>query len=109
MFNWSGNYTFPKITDVINISDPSNINWLDIFTYLWIVFLGNWFFGLVIGAIGCALYIKYDKPLPVIAFYIIMVLLFQAVLPGILLTIIGVFSGFAIGVILYKIFISNTE
>jgi len=109
MFNWSGNFTFPKLTDVINVSDPANIQWMDIFTYIWIVFLGNWFFGMVIGVIGVALYIKFDKPVPVIVFYIVMALLFQAVLPGILLTIIGILSGFAIGILLYQVLISKGE
>jgi len=109
MFDWDGNITFPKLTDIFNVSDYTNINWLDMFTHLWIVFLGNWFFAAVVGAIGAAVYMKYNNAMVTVAYFIVMSILLGAVLPIIFLTIIGIVSGFAIGILLYQTFISKEE
>ena len=109
MFNWSNETYFPKLTDLFNLSDLTNINWLDMFTYIWIAFLGSWFFGMLIGTIAAALYIKYDNAIVTIAFLIIASAILNAVLPSIFLFVIGIISGIVIGVLFYQAFISKEE
>jgi len=109
VFDWANKTYFPKLSDLFNMSDLSNTNWLDIFTYIWIAFLGSWFFGMVVGAIGAALYIKYNNAIVTIAYFIIASALLSAVLPSIFLFIVGIIVGLVIGVLFYQAFISKEE
>lgn len=115
MFNWTYNISIPKVTDVINTSHFP-MNFMQIFTYIWVWFMGGWFFAGVIGVIGGALYIKTNNVLSTVAFYIIMVVLLTPVLRATGTTIIsaegfiymvGLIVGVAIGFSIYKLMIYN--
>lgn len=116
--NWSENVTFPKITDVLDGSNPPNI--LQLGTYTWIWFLGGWFFAAFIGGVGVALYMKYENVIVTVVFCIVMFILLGGTsgifftssgsgLPdaSIFVYIIGIFSAFAIGSLLYKLFVKG--
>jgi len=118
MFNWSENITLPTITDAINISDlPVNV--LRLFTYMWVWFLGGWFFAGVIGVLGAALYVKYDNAMVPGSFLIIMVILFGGLFTAttgtpvasaeIVLYVIGMLVAFVIGMGLYMLFINKGD
>jgi hypothetical protein len=115
MFNWS-NITpdIPRLTDVINGSGGP-IAVLRLFTYPWIWFLGGWFIAMIIGALGAALYIKYDNVMVPAVFFIIMSILFGGVLSAdsggylgsadIFMYIVILLAAFCIGFLLYKLFV----
>lgn len=115
MFNWS-NVTpdIPKLTDLINGSGGS-VAVLRLFTYPWIWFLGGWFIAMVLGAIGAALYIKYDNYMVPSVFFIIMVLIFGSVLhvdsggylgsADIFIYIVILATAFTMGFLLFKVFV----
>ena len=122
MFNLTNNITLPKIGDVINSSSLSGggaPNILQIFTYLWVFYMGGWFFAAVFGIIGAALYIKYDNAVVPVVFFIIMMMLFGGVftaIPGAGLVsasgfmfIIGIIIAFTLGFLLYQFFISKED
>ena len=71
MYNWT-NVTIPRITDVFN---NTSRNPARLFTYPWVEFLGPWFFAAIIGALAGALFIKYEKPIVPVVFFIICTLL----------------------------------
>lgn len=103
MFNWT-NTTIPKLTDIFN---NTSRNPARIVTYPWVEFLGPWFFALVIGALAGAVYIKYQKPVVPIVFFVVMILLVNVVMPVNLIYIVGIITGFVIGFIFYQLFISE--
>jgi hypothetical protein len=117
MFNISTNITLPKLGDAINTSHiPPDI--FGIFTYIWILNFGGWFFAAIFGIIGAALYIKYDNAVVPVAFFIIMVILFGNVIgatepgiptAGIFVFFIGAIAAFVLGFLLYQLFISKEE
>jgi hypothetical protein len=117
MFNWS-NITpdIPRITDVLNTNDtPMNV--LRLFTYPWIWFLGGWFIAMIIGAIGAALYIKFDNVMYPAVFFILMAIFFSGVLSaepagpipsaGVFIYIIVLLAAFCIGFLLYQLFVKK--
>ena len=117
MFDWNNTTVdIPKLTDVLKTSDTP-MNYLQIFTYPWIWFLGGWFVAMLVGALGAALYIKYDNVMIPAVFFILMALFFGGVLAvdpagpvpaaDIFLTIIILLSAFAIGFLLYKLFVKK--
>lgn len=119
-FNWSASVDFPKITDVINGSEsPPPV--LQMTTYVWIWFMGGWFFAALIGAFGVGLYMKYENVMVTISFFLIMLILlggtsgiFFAESGGIpsaeiFVYIIGIFSAFGIGALLYRLFIKGGD
>jgi len=105
MFNWT-NTTLPKLTDIFN---NSSRNPTRVFTYPWVEFLGGWFFAIVIGAIASALYVKYQKPIVPVVFFVIMTLLLGRVMPDNFVYIVGIITGFVIGFVLYQLYISKGE
>jgi len=118
MFNWSTNITLPKLTDVINASQTPPYPIMQMFTYIWVWFLGGWFFAGVIGVIGAALYIKYENWMVPVAFFVTsMVFLgpvFRATpvmssLPSAeyFSYILGLLIAFGIGLMLYMFFVSR--
>jgi len=109
MFNWTGNYSFPKITDLFNMTNITDVNWLGFTTHLWVAIFGNWFFAMLIGVIGAGLYIKFENATYATVYFIIMGILFGAVLPFLFLTLIGLIGGFTVGILLYQVFISKDE
>ena len=109
MFNFTDKYTLPKLTDLINMSDINNMDWFGVTTYLWIELFGTWFFAMVIGVIGAGIYIKYDNVMFTMVYFLVFGLLLSQVLPFMFLTIIGIFGGFAVGILLYQVFISKNE
>lgn len=109
MFDWANKTYFPKFTDLFNMSDLPNTNWLDMFTYIWISFMGDWFYGMIIGAIGAALYVKYENAPVTITYFIVMTALFTAVLPSIFLFIVGSITGITIGIVFYEVFFRRDE
>lgn len=109
MFNYTGDYDFPDLTDLFEFGDIANADWLSMATYLWVAVFGNWFFAMVIGVIGAAIFIKYDNTMITSVYFIVMGLLFGAVLPFLFLTIIGIFAGFSVGILFYQVFISKNE
>ena len=109
MYNGSGNFSFPKLTDLFNVSDIEHVNWLGFTTSLWVAVFGNWFFAMVIGVIGAGVYIKYENATVAAVYFIVMGILFGAVLPFLFLTLIGLIGGFTVGILLYQVFISKEE
>ena len=118
MFNLTENVTFPKLTDVLEVADQP-MNYWRMFTYPWVFYLGGWFFAAVIGALAGALYIKYDNAMVPVTFAIIMVIFYGAVLRAepagdlvsaeIFVFLVGILGAFAIGFVLYQLFISKEE
>ena len=120
MYNWTQNISLPKLSDVLNGSDVP-MNFMQIFTYAWVWFLGGWFFAALIGAFGAALYIKYDNPMPAVVFFIISILLlggtggiFFVSTPNmpdasVFVYIVGLLSAVTIGIVLYMLFVSKKE
>jgi glycerol uptake facilitator-like aquaporin len=107
MFNWT-NVSFPKITDVFRLGE--DINFYDVFFYVYIQVLGIWFFAFILGAIGGAIYIKTENTAVTAAFFIIATVLLGGiypvgVLPNIFVYIIGLFVAFILGLLLYNFFI----
>jgi hypothetical protein len=109
MFDWANETYFPKLSDLFNTSDIENVNWFDMFTYLWVSFLGTWFFASVVGAIGAALYIKYENAMVTVAYFIIAAALLNIVLDQVFLLILGLMTGLTIGILLYHAFIAKEE
>ena len=117
MFNWTNNITLPKITDVINTSDmPNGI--ANIFTYIWIWFLGGWFFAIIIGVIGAALYVKYENIMVTIAWYVVAIgflggttgiLSVETSVPSAVMFayVVGIFAAVGIGILLYRFFVDK--
>ena len=91
------------------MSDIENVNWLGFTTYLWTAIFYNWFFAMVIGVIGAGVYIKSENATYAAVYFIIMGILFGAVLPFFFLTLIGIIGGFTVGILLYQVFISKEE
>lgn len=118
MFEWTENVTLPKITDVLDLSEQPMPIWR-LFTYAWLYCFGGWFIAGVIGALAAALYIKYDNAMVPVSFAAIMIILYGAVLradPGgdlpsaeIFVFLVGTLCAFAIGFLLYQLFISKEE
>lgn len=118
MFNYTENITLPKLSDVINTSSFP-INFMQVFTYAWVWFLGGWFFAGVIGVLGAALYMKYDNVMVPVAFFVLMMVFLGPVMnvepigpiPSAegFVYLIGLFAAFAIGITLYMLFISKRE
>jgi uncharacterized membrane protein YagU involved in acid resistance len=115
LFNWSSNITLPKLTDVINASQTPPYPVLQIFTYIWIWFLGGWFFAGVIGVIGAVLYEKYENVMVPIAFFVVMMVFFGPLLRASPVMsslpsaeyfsyILGLIIAFGIGLTLYMFF-----
>jgi len=119
MFNLTDNITLPKIGDVINQNITSNPDILRIFTYLWVFYMGGWFFAAVFGIIGAALYIKYDNAVVPVVFFIVMMILFGGVFTAVpggglvsasgFMFIIGIIIAFTLGFLLYQFFISKED
>lgn len=121
MFNLTDtNISVPKLTDVINSSEfPPNV--LQIFTYVWVWFLGAWFYAAVVGAVGAALYIKYDNAMVPIVFFMVMFLLLGGTsgvlfvstntMPSaaIFVYLIGILASFVVGLTIYMLLISKRE
>ena len=104
MFNLSNDTVLPKISNVLN---NSSLNPARVFTEPWILFMGGWFFALVIGALSGALYIKYENALVPIVFFVICSLLLSPVMPDGFIGIVGIIAGFAIGFLLYKLYVKE--
>ena len=119
MFNWSENVTLPKLEDALGNDTPPNI--LRMFTYPWILLLGGWFFAALVGAFGAALYIKYNNAMVPVVFFILCILFFGGTggifftetegLPdvAIFVYIIGLIGAYAIGTVLYMLFVDKGE
>lgn len=118
MFNWTENVTFPKLTDVLDITDqPMNL-WR-IFTYPWVFYFGGWFFAAIIGALAAALYIKSNNAMVPVTFAIVMMIFYGGVLRAepagdlvsaeVFVFLVGILGAFAIGFLLYQLFISKEE
>ena len=99
-----------KITDLFDGSTfPPNI--LQVFTYIWVWFLGGWFFAGIIGAVGCMLYVKYENWAVSASYFIIMITLYLGVLQATpvggmpsaesFIFFIGVFVSIGIGFLLF--------
>ena len=118
MFNWTENVTFPKISDVLNVSDVP-MNFMGIFIEPWILFMGGWFFAAFFGAVGASLYLKYDNAMVAVAFFILMFSLCNSIFlvdptgyipsASIFLYIVGLLATFAVGFLLYQFFVSKKE
>ena len=119
MFNWSDNITIPKISDLDWSSTPPDV--LRVFTYVWVWFLGAWFFAAVIAVIGAAIYVKYENAMVSVAWFIISFSLLGGT-SGILFVstpsmpsasvfvyIVGLVVAFLIGITLYMMFVSKRE
>lgn len=118
MFNWTENITLPKLSDLINGSDlPPNV--ARVFTYVWVTFLGGWFFAIVIGIIGGALQMKQKNTMATVVYFIIMTSIFNSVLfidpegaipsASAFVYFVGVMAAFVIGFLLYQLFVSKRE
>lgn len=118
-FNWSDKITIPNLNDIINTSDTP-INILRVFTYLWVWFLGGWFFAGVIGVLAASLYVKYDNAMIPAVFLILSVILLGGVftatpvssgLPAaeVVRFILGVIIAFVIGLAFYMVFVNKGE
>ena len=117
MLNLTDNITVPKLTDVFNGSNFTNAHdILRMFTYPWVEMLGGWFFAMVIGFLAAALYIKYENAMIPVVFSIVMCILFGAVLrvttpalpsASIFIYIVAVLAAFAIGFMLYELFVKD--
>ena len=105
MYNWT-NVTIPKLTDFFN---NSSRNAAQIVTVAWVDFLGGWFFAAVLGVIASALYIKTKNVMGPIALLVIGNLLLGRILPDSFLYLVGLIVAFAIGFILYQLFVSKEE
>jgi len=112
MFNGT-DIDLPDITDVFDTSNPSNTNFFDMFTYVFVQFLGVWFFALLIGAIGGALYIKTENTPMTIVYFMVMTALLggfypHGVLPEVFVYIVGIIVAFVLGFLLYQLFVSKS-
>ena len=119
MFNWTDNVSIPKISDLNWSETPPDV--LRIFTYVWVLYLGAWFFAAVIGVIAAALYVKYENALVPAAWLIISLsllggtsgVLFQSTdtMPSAapLVYIFGLIVAFLIGIVFYMVFVSKRE
>jgi hypothetical protein len=105
MYNWT-NVTIPKITDVFN---NTSRNPARLFTYPWVEFLGPWFFAMLIGALSGALFMKYQKPIVPVVFFIVCTLLLGRVLPEGFIYVVGLIGSFVIGFVLYNLFMKQEE
>ena len=105
MYNWT-NTTLPKLVDVFN---NTSRNPTRVFTYAWVEFLGPWFYGIVIGVLAAALYVKYQKPIVPIVFFVVMSLLMYRVMPSGFIYVVGIITGFVIGFLLYQLYVSKDE
>jgi len=118
MFNWTDNVSFPKLTDVLDIADQP-MNYWRMFTYPWVFYFGGWFFAAIIGALAAALYIKYDNAMVPVSFAIIMMIFYGSVLRAepagdlisaeIFVLLVGILCAFAVGFLLYQLFVSTEE
>jgi hypothetical protein len=117
MYNFSNiTLDIPKLTDLINTSRVPSIDFLRIFTYVWVWFLGGWFFAIVFGALAGALYIKYNNTTVPIVFLLLVVILFGGVFNATPIGIISaeffvfivvVLAAFVIGFLLYNFFVGK--
>jgi hypothetical protein len=114
MFEWQNDTDLPKITDVFDPSNPSATNFFDMFTYVFVHFLGVWFFAFIIGVLGGALYIKTENTSITLVYFIVMTVLLggfypNGVLPVIFVYVIGVIAAFVLGFLLYQLFVGTKE
>ena len=106
MFNWT-NTSIPKITDII---DPDlGFNFFNLFTQIWVNFMGPYFYGAIIAVLGIGIYIKYNNATVAVVYFIIMNLLLATVMPSIVSYLIGILGSITIGILLYQLFVSKTE
>lgn len=104
----------PKITDVINPDEGFPPDILQLFTHPWVWMLGGWFFAFIFGIFGAALYIKSNNVMYPIIFFIVMMALFGTILSAtpvgdmppatIFVDLLGVFSAFGIGFLIYQLY-----
>ena len=99
------NITFPKLSDLINVSEP--LNWTRMFTYAWTDIFGLWFFAMVVGVIGGALYMKYDNALGTFVWFIVMGIFLGSIINAGILYIFGILCMFILGFLLYRVFINK--
>lgn len=115
-FIWNNtSVDIPRLTDILhNGTTTSDI--ARTLTYAWIWTFGGWFFAIVIGGLAAALYIKYQNAMVPVVFLILMVIFYGGVLSSpvvgfpaadIFVYIVAVLAAFAIGFMLYKLFVGN--
>jgi hypothetical protein len=101
-FTYTDNDTdLPKITDIIN-PDTNTFDWARVFTYAWVWALGGWFFALILGVIGGAIYIQ-SKRLEVTAAYFIIVLILYASITQNIGYVVGIVIALIIGFLFYRL------
>jgi hypothetical protein len=102
IFTYTDNGTdYPDLTDVID-PDTDQFDWARIFTYAWVWALGGWFFAMVLGVIGGALYVYYKSMEITVAYFIIILLIFGAVTQNIGY-VVGIMVALIIGYLFYRL------
>lgn len=110
--------SIPKLSDLFNNNNSTPpVDLLQIFTYMWVWFLGGWFFAGVIGVIAGSLYMKYDNAMVPSVFLILMILLLNGVffaqpdngLPSAegFVYISGILVSIVVGLVIYGLFIKD--
>jgi len=97
------NVSFPKISDFFNLSN--NTNMFRMFTDAWTTVFGIWFFAMVIGVIGGALYVKTESTIGTVVFYIVSTLLLGSILEPSFVYFAGIICMLSIGFVLYMLFV----
>jgi len=101
-FTYTDNDTdLPTITDIIN-PDTDTFDWARVFTYAWVWALGGWFFALILGVIGGAIYIQ-SKRIEVTAAYFIIVLILYASITQNIGYVVGIVIALIIGFLFYRL------
>jgi len=104
-FTYTDDTDLPKITDVVNANSSSTdgiFEWSRVFTYAWVWALGGWFFALILGVIGGAIFLQYKRMEVVAAYFIIVLILFGAVTSSIGY-VAGILVALILGFLIYRV------
>lgn len=109
----ANNTTLPSLVDYLeNINGSDVIQVGRMFMDPWISFMGSFFWGGIVMAIGISIYLKTERAEPMAVWFIIMTILGGVLLPGEaegfpMVYLLGLIAGFTVGFTLYQLFIST--
>lgn len=98
------NATLPKISDIFS---DTEFQWSRIFTEAWIQVFGLWFFAMVLGVIGGAIYMKFENTMVTLIYFLLVGIILSSILSAGVLYVLGLMIAFGIGFLLYNVFIKK--